>query len=119
MNSSLNYMQIRKDLITNKDFLKQLYHDEGKRAILRKATNEQLYLIGQLIYLIMNQKIPLTKNNVEKLVQKRKKTYLLDNFSTDTALNTYNRLTKAEKLSICLNIVSIYKELFFYLFNVA
>lgn len=109
----MSHPALRKRMLANHAFLYKLYVSNGRRNrhILGKATKKQLRNVLQILHCISAGHIPMTKQNFQEIIR-RKKRLLLAHLK-----RRFITLWKKEPMITIRNYVLKYSSVYPYLFQ--
>lgn len=105
----MNRHEIRKNILEEVNFLKQLYSGNkySNREIICSATNQQKTVLLQILYEIFNGGIPIEKNRSAKILKdKRKKQLTKLKGAVDTLKKVKEVLRNPQNLTSLLQDIS-------------
>ena len=117
MKNEYNCLAVRKALKKHQSFLKALCDGDQKRKLLRRATELQLVLVAQIIFLVLNKRIAIKREKFDEILKKKKFKSLITTFQDREDLEKFERLDKEEQLTTILKFTSVIHQLLYCLFN--
>ena len=113
----MKVLRLREEIKKEKSFLISLTH-KNARQTLKKASEDQLDLVLQILYLITSGKIRLSKDSFLRLRKRGKLDSLQTALASKAKMKKLLRGPKVEKLHCLILFSAYYDSLFFLLFHV-
>ena len=81
--SSRKLLLARKKLWEHKEFFEKIFHGDfaTRKALLKKASKQQLQTIRTFLRLVVTKAIPIAKKNFQAIVKSKLRPFLIKNFS--------------------------------------
>lgn len=113
----MDRVSLRKHMIKEKIFLKQLTNKDEARDLIKKCGISRLNLLIRILYEICQGKVPLSKESFRLLNKGDKLSVLRHYLGCRKAANKCILSTKASKLQFLLRFSKSFPHLFLRLFN--
>ncbi len=107
-------------LIRDKGFLKELYQEPEVakiRKTLQTADDTELNTLIKYLHFLSNGEIPVKKNNFEAIRDSKKQTLITKKVEKKSRLQDLLKSSRIIKLKFLLQLVKIYSNLLYPLFN--
>jgi hypothetical protein len=112
----MDRVYLRHSFENSKSFLKQLYQSENSAQTLNNATEDNLNVLIKILHLVCVKEIKLHKTHADQLV-KSKRLKRLQLFQSKAYFQKLLKESRATKLGILKQFLSLYNVILFGFFN--
>ena len=106
--------KMKKSMIYHKDFLGRLYISNAmeRKKLLIAASDSQIKLVLQIVYLVTTGIIPVSKICFEKLSSEKKTKYLHQAFGTQTKITKLLKSARKIQIDHLFKLITCFDSLF-------
>jgi hypothetical protein len=117
---NLNKDILKSCLIRDKGFLKQLYQEPNvvqNKKVLQTADDTELNTLIKYLHFLSNGEIPTKKSNFEAIKESKKQVLITKKVEKKSNVVKLLKSSRVDKLKFLFQLVKIYQNLLYPLFN--